>query len=243
MEEYTGKEISSPYLSYTIKGEQAMYIPDKLKSIFYPSTKLQEEPKVLFINKVSKIASVLDGFHSFMNNPTSTNTAQYMFFPLEYSFINMEKNNNSPTTGYIEHIYRIYDQKMGIDNKDATDGVLLRLDYIFKYLSSDYYLYADLKASLLRDTGPNNDYTVIGKEYDLKKYKEARHSLKDNICCRQLNNEIVSDMVKDISIISSTIRDDYDEIIDLAYRINNTIRNFIDAVNKDGEYVKKDDES
>ena len=50
-------------------------------------------------------------------------------------------------------------------------------------------------------------------------------------------------MVKDISIISSTIRDDYDEIIDLAYRINNTIRNFIDAVNKDGEYVKKDDES
>lgn len=221
-----------------------MYIPDKLKSIFYPSTKPQEEQKEVFVNKVSKIASVLDGFHSFMNNSTPTNTAQYMFFPLEYSFINMEKNNSSPTTGYIEHIYRIYDQKMSVDgNKEIEDGILLRIDYIFKYLNHDYWLYADLKVSLLRDTGPNNDYTVIGKEYDLEKYKESRYSLKDNICCRQLNNDVVSSMVKDIVLISSTIRDDYDEIIDLAYRINNTIRNFIDTVNKDGEYVKKDDES
>ena len=239
MEEYTGKEISSPYLLYTIKGEQAVYIPEKIKKMFSSSLKIEKDG--VFKNRITDIVSEFDKLQSNINEDVTT-TRGFGFLHLEHSMSSINRDNSSATNGYIGHMYRVYDRVHGEGRE--LDGILLSIIYYFEYFENGSYIEPKITARLLRDTDKDGyDNTPIGDEYDLGYYKESFNMLKNDVYYQKLNNEVVSTMVKDIVFTHPYIKEDYKEIINLAYRINNTIRNFIDAVNKDGDYVKKDDES
>ena len=215
-----------------------MYIPERIKKMFSSSSEIEKDD--VFKNRISDIASEFDELQSDINDYV-VNTRGFEFLTLEQSMSNISKDNNT-VNGYIGHMYRVC-HRVRRDGREV-DGILLSIIYYFEYIKDDSYIEPKITVKLVRESDKDEyDDTPIGEEYDLEYYKESFNMIKDNMYYQKLNDEVVSNMMKDIVFIHPHIKENYKEIIDLSFRISNTIRNFIDSINKDGEYVKINDES
>lgn len=201
------------------------------------SSSSETEKEEIFKNKISDITSEFNKIQSDINDNV-TNTPGFAFLHLEGSISNINRDANNTTNGYIGHMYRVYHSVHSGEDRNL-DGILLSIVYSFDYFENGSYIEPSISIKLLREPYRDKYNTIqIGEEYDLDYYKESTDTLKNELYYQKLNDGVVFSMIKDIISIHPSIKEDYKEIISLVYRINNTIRNFIDSINKDGEYVK-----